>query len=129
MYVMKEEFKTGIDFIDEQHQALFDIANKTYYLLKDEFSIDKYDTIVSLIEELREYSIYHFRAEEEYMEKIKYKRLFSQKVEHDNFIRKFDELDLNLIDENQDEQISYILDFLNNWLCDHIIHNDKFIGK
>lgn len=63
------------------------------------------------------------------MEKIKYKRLFSQKVEHDNFIRKFDELDLNLIDENQDEQISYILDFLNNWLCDHIIHNDKFIGK
>lgn len=64
MYVMKEEFKTGIDFIDEQHQALFDIANKTYYLLKDEFSIDKYDTIVSLIEELRKYSIYHFRAEE-----------------------------------------------------------------
>lgn len=129
MYVMKEEFKTGIDFIDEQHQTLFDIANKTYYLLKDEFAIDKYDTIVSLIEELREYSIYHFRAEEEYMEKIQYKKLFSQKVEHDAFIRKFDELDLDLIDENQDEQISYILNFLNNWLCDHIIHNDKFIGK
>lgn len=129
MYVMKEEFKTGIDFIDEQHQTLFDIANKTYYLLKDEFAIDKYDTIVSLIEELRKYSIYHFRAEEEYMEKIQYKKLFSQKVEHDAFIRKFDELDLDLIDENQDEQISYILNFLNNWLCDHIIHNDKFIGK
>ena len=28
MYEMKDEFKTGIDFIDEQHARLFEIANE-----------------------------------------------------------------------------------------------------
>lgn len=128
MYIMKDEFRTGIEFIDNQHETLFDIANNTYYLLKDEFTLDKYDKIVSLIHELRDYSAYHFNAEEEYMKKIQYKRMFTQKIEHDAFMKRFDELDLKLIDENQDQQILDILDFLNSWLSDHIMHNDKLIG-
>ena len=33
MYEFKEEYKTGIDFIDEQHKVLFEIADKTYTLI------------------------------------------------------------------------------------------------
>ena len=33
MYEMKDEYKTGIDFIDEQHARLFEIANEAYNLL------------------------------------------------------------------------------------------------
>ncbi|MRY42955.1 bacteriohemerythrin, partial [Parabacteroides distasonis] len=40
MYEMKEEYKIGIDQIDEQHKKLFELADKAYTLLKDEFAID-----------------------------------------------------------------------------------------
>lgn len=127
MYEMKEEYKIGVEIIDKQHEQLFNLADKAYLLLKDEFALDKYDKIVHIIEELKEYTIFHFKSEEEYMERINYKRLFSQKVEHNEFIKKLDELDLRHIDENQDQSLSGVLKFLNDWLTDHILKNDKLI--
>lgn len=129
MYKMKKEFETGIAFIDEQHTRLFEIANEAYHLLNNDFKIDKYDEIIKLLYELKEYTKFHFQQEEEYMEKINYKRRFSQKIEHNAFIEKMDNVNLNLIDENPDEYIKYLLNFLNMWLTEHILHNDMLIGK
>lgn len=129
MYEFKEEYKTGIDFIDEQHKALFEIAEKTYTLLKNEFTIDKYDKIVALIKELQDYTVFHFAAEEEYMKSINYKRMFTQKVEHDAFIKRINDVNFSKIDENQEEYIISILELLNDWLAGHIFSNDKLIGK
>lgn len=129
MYEFKEEYKTGIDFIDEQHKALFEIAEKTYTLLKNEFTIDKYDKIVALIKELQDYTVFHFAAEEEYMKSINYKRMFTQKVEHDAFIKRINDVNFSKIDENQEEYIMSILQLLNDWLAGHIFSNDKLIGK
>lgn len=129
MYEFKEEYKTGIDFIDVQHKVIFEIADKTYNLLKNDLTIDKYDKIVALIEELQNYTAFHFSAEEEYMEKINYKRRFTQKVEHDAFIKRLNDVDFSKIDENQDEYIISVLQLLNDWLSGHIFENDKLIGK
>jgi hemerythrin len=129
MYKFKEEYKTGIDFIDEQHKVLFEIADKTYTLLKNDLTLDKYDKIVTLIEELQNYTIFHFNAEEEYMKSINYKRMFTQKVEHDAFIKKIKDVDFSKIDQNQDEYIISILQLLNDWLTGHIFENDKLIGQ
>ena len=129
MYEMKKEFETGIDFIDEQHAKLFEIANNTYNLLNDEFTIDKYDKVLDLLSELKEYTKFHFKAEEEYMDSINYKRRFTQKIAHDAFIKQMDEFDLKQIDEDPDKHIVQILNFLNSWLIEHILHNDKLIGK
>ncbi|AQS08489.1 bacteriohemerythrin [Clostridium saccharobutylicum] len=129
MYNMKEEYKIGLDHIDKQHEKLFELANKAYMLLKDEFAVDKYDKIVEIINELKEYTIFHFKSEEEYMESINYRGLFSQKLQHEKFINVLQELDFKQIDENQDESLIKVLDFLNDWLSDHILISDKFIGK
>lgn len=129
MYEMKEEYKIGVELIDEQHKKLFELADKAYMLLKDDFSLDKYDKIVHIIEELKEYTIFHFKSEEEYMQSINYKRLFSQKIEHAEFIKKIEAIDLRHIDENQDEGLVKILNFLNDWLTEHILKTDKLIGQ
>lgn len=129
MYEFKEEYKTGIDFIDEQHKVLFEIADKTYNLLQNDFTLDKYDRIVELIHELQDYTAFHFKAEEEYMKSINYKRMFTQKVEHDAFIKRINEVDFKKIDQNQDEYIVSILQLLNDWLAGHIFENDKLIGQ
>jgi hemerythrin len=129
MYEMKEEYKIGINAIDEQHKKLFELTENTHQLLKNEFTLDKYDRIVHLIEELKEYTIFHFKTEEEYMDSIGYKRMFMQKVEHDAFIKKISDIDLKKIDENQDDYIIGILKFLNDWLVEHILEKDMLIGK
>lgn len=129
MYEMKDEFKTGIDFIDEQHARLFEIANEAYTLLKNDFTIDKYDKVIDLVDELRDYTAFHFNAEEEYMDSINYKRRFTQKIEHDAFIKKINEVDYKTIDSNPDKYILELLELLNQWLTGHILHNDKLISK
>ncbi len=126
MFEMKEEYKIGVPHIDAEHEKLFKIGEQAYQLLKSS-SIDKYDKIVELIQELREYTVYHFKDEEDYMESINYKRLFTQKIDHANFIKKIDEVNLNKIDKNQDESIMGILTFLNNWLINHILEKDLLI--
>lgn len=127
MFEMQEKYKTGIPHIDLEHEKLFEIGEKAYQLLKSTYELDKYDKIVSVIEELREYTVIHFKDEEDYMESINYKRLFTQKMDHAGFIKKIDEVNFNKIDENQDEAIMGILTFLNDWLVSHILEKDLLI--
>lgn len=129
MYEMKEEYLTGIPMIDEEHTRLFDLAEQTYQLLNDDTIPDKYDNIRAVLGELTSYAHKHFSDEEEYMESIQYKRMFTQKVQHQNFIEKIDSFDLDSIDENQMEAIQEILTFLTDWLIHHILENDKLIGQ
>ena len=124
---MKEKYKTGILHIDAEHEKLFEIGGNAYQLLKNPYEVDKYDKIVGVIEELKEYTVYHFKDEENYMESINYKRLFTQKIDHAGFIKKLDEVNFNKIDENQDEAIMAILTFLNDWLINHILEKDLLI--
>lgn len=127
MYEMKPEYFTGIEFIDNEHKRLFEIANEVYELLMNEFIPDKYDYIMEVVNELKDYARYHFEHEESYMSSIKYKRLLSHKVEHDGFIERINEYDPDEIDENQKEVLLELLDFLTSWLVDHILMQDKLI--
>lgn len=129
MYEMKPEYYTGIQFIDEEHKMLFDIANKVYELLTNEFIPDKYDYIMEVVDELKDYAKYHFDHEETYMQSVKYKRLLSQKVAHDDFIEKINEYIPEVIDENQKESLLELLEFLTTWLVEHIYKQDKQIAE
>lgn len=129
MYEMKPEYYTGISFIDEEHEKLFEIANTAYELLVDDFIPDKYDYIMEVISELKDYAIYHFDHEETYMTNIKYSKFLSHKVAHDSFIEKISEYDADIVDENQRGTLLELLDFLTNWLVDHILMQDKPIGQ
>lgn len=127
MFVMKDEFLTGITLIDDEHRELFRIAQSALDLYQDDFVVDKYDNIVAILKELRDYTIKHFADEEAYMESINYKKLFTQKIEHNAFVEKLNELDFDTIDENQDSAILDLLNFLNDWLVNHILEKDKLI--
>ncbi len=131
MFEMKPEYFTGIELIDEEHRQLFQYANEVYELLQQEFTPDKYDNISDILRKLREYTKKHFADEEAYMESIQYKRLFTQKIQHQEFIDRLDEMDMEHMGEvgDQDEQIMKMLNFLTDWLVNHILHVDGLIGK
>lgn len=123
----KEDYKTGIPMVDEQHKKLFEIANRAYEILKDQFTLDKYDDIVVILEELKDYAIYHFDCEEKYMESINYEGLPTQKEQHNKFIDKVQSVDLFSVDEEQEKFLFEVLDFIVNWIGNHIIRLDKRI--
>ena len=131
MFEMKPEYYIGIDMIDQEHKQLFDYASEAYELLQEEFTPDKYDHIDAILQMLRDYTAKHFADEEAYMESIQYKKIFTQKIQHQEFINKLDEfIDQHEKDEeNQDEQIMDILNYLTDWLINHILHVDGQIPK
>lgn len=128
-YEFTKDYHTGIDFIDEEHAKLFEIANHAYDLLTNQFVTDKYDAIVAVLEELKDYTKYHFNHEEEYMKSINYPKRFSQLHQHTQFINKLESYNLKEIDVNQQEGLLEILDFLALWLQSHIKGMDKKIGE
>lgn len=129
MYEMKEEYKIGVELIDEEHTHLFELVEEAYQLLKEEFVSDKYDQIMRILQELREYTIKHFTDEEAYMESIDYPALFIQKAQHKSFVEKLEELDHMNLDEDQDKIIEDLLTFLTDWLINHIMKVDKLITQ
>ena len=125
MFEMKEEYYLGVDAMDAEHIKLFEIAEKAFVLLNDQFIIDKFDYIVKIMEELRDYTVVHFSDEEAYMESIQYKKIFSHKIEHQEFIEKINQIDWDEVEKDQEKAILEILEFLNNWLVNHILYTDK----
>lgn len=128
MIEWKDEYAIGIKEIDEQHEKLFEIAGRMFALLRNDLLMDKYDSIVEIIEELKDYTRYHFEAEEAYMEKIGYRKFLSQKVTHKDFLDKMDEIDLQRIDNGQNQYLMDILNFVLDWLVEHILKEDKLIA-
>ena len=128
-YEFTDDYLTGIASIDEEHGRLFELTNECYELVMDDAAVDRFDRIVALLEELRTYAATHFAHEEEYMERIQYERRFSERYQHLRFIQKLSEINLDDIDENQQEQLLNILDFLARWLYGHIKVMDCRIPK
>ncbi|MDD5950036.1 MAG: bacteriohemerythrin [Lachnospiraceae bacterium] len=126
-FAFTEEYKTGIAFVDEEHRRLFEIIRETNDLIQDTVLHDKYDRIVHILGELKEYTILHFRDEEEYMESIQYTGLEAQRYAHQSFVDRLDEIDMNGVDENQQEYLVELIDYLLDWLVNHILKMDKRI--
>ncbi len=125
--VFTDKFKTGIKLIDDEHKTLFDIIGKVHATIQTELLHDKYDAILDILDELKDYTCTHFADEENYMRQINYEGLPYQQMLHQKFIDKLNSLDLDDVDDNQEEYLYDFLTFLQNWLINHILKVDKLI--
>lgn len=124
-----EEFMTGIELIDKEHEELFRIISEVQTLLRNDLLTDRFDEILSLLGDLTTYAESHFKDEEEYMQSIRYKGLEAQQRAHAAFVARVEDMDIIHIDSNQQETLEEILEFLTGWLVNHILFSDKNIGK
>ena len=117
--------------VDEEHKKLFEIIRETNDVINTEFVHDKYDEIMRLLAELKNYTEIHFSDEENLMEEIGYPGLEAQRMAHESFVEKLVTIDLDELDEiddNQQEYLLHLIDFLLGWLVNHIIGMDKKIA-
>lgn len=131
-FTFTEKYHTGIDLVDNEHRRLFEIIHDTNDLIHAELLHDKYDEIMRLLAELKDYTEVHFHDEEALMERIHYPELDAQKRAHTAFVERLVEIDLSELDEMDDNQQEYLIDlinFLSGWLINHILGSDKKIGE
>jgi len=111
---MDDKYKLGIDTIDIQHQKIFDIIN-------DLCDTNTVSDMEKIIKELKEYSIYHFKTEEEYFMSIEFIESETHKHLHNMFIQTMEYY--SDFPEKLNKKKLYT--FLNTWIKNHILIEDK----
>jgi hemerythrin len=130
----KEAYSCNIAEIDKQHKRLFEIGDRLYELATLNDNYDHYDEIVKTLDELKDYTIYHFGYEEKLMEQYGFSYFEPHKIEHDFFVKKLKKLERKDFDENQGEAVVEMLQFVADWISAHILktdmeYKDFFNGK
>lgn len=129
MIKWKDEYAIGIPLVDEQHKKLFEIAENAQDLLLMPDYLDKFDEITGIVDELKAYVVFHFSAEQEIMEQIKYPKYFSHRVEHQDFIDKMNKLSFDSIDQDQKSQLLHIVNLIIEWITQHVLERDKVMAE
>ena len=130
-FAFTDKYRTGIELVDDEHKRLFEIIKDTNDVIHTELLHDKYDEIMRLLAELREYTEVHFSDEEAMMERIHYPDIAAQKRAHSAFVGRLVEIDLSeldAMDDNQEEYLQDLIQFLLSWLSNHILGMDKKIS-
>ena len=122
-----EEYRTGIELIDREHQNLFEIIDKANILVREQVDEESLDEIMEILAELKTYTELHYGDEEEYMESIGYEGLQAQKRAHTAFIGKVESISREEISQNPQEYMQSLVEFLLGWLINHILYTDKKI--
>lgn len=124
MFEWKEAYSTGIGDIDSQHQRLFQLGSEIFDLVNLKDGYDHFDEIMAIVDDLKEYTIYHFAFEEEYMKSKNFDNFDNHKILHDNLIAKLSAIDSKDIDNRQDAVLIQLLDFIATWIGNHILKED-----
>ncbi len=123
LFSWSDEYSVGVSSMDEHHKQLFNIINKLYNVMK---AGKAKQAIIPIMEELIDYTKYHFQEEEILMEKAKYYGLHFQKQEHMKFIFQLQALQQEIKTEHNNTVVAIkISSVVVNWLLEHIIKVDK----
>ncbi|MES9966587.1 MAG: bacteriohemerythrin [Sedimenticola sp.] len=116
-----DEYSVGIQAIDDDHKKLLSLINNlqaaVHYHTGDEFEKNALDELV-------DYTRFHFKREEELMEKHQFPEYESHRLEHEAMIEKVG----GFIDEYQQkghEALEGVADYLKEWLINHINGTDQ----
>lgn len=130
MFEWNDSYSVGIKEIDKQHKKLLGIGEELVYVMENTSKgLDQYDKVKQLLKELYDYTVYHFTAEEELMEKYDFLDLPSHQFQHKLFIKKIEEIDLDEFDNDQRDSTFKIMQFLSNWITNHILKIDPQYSK
>ncbi|ATW26052.1 bacteriohemerythrin [Candidatus Formimonas warabiya] len=126
----KDSYTVGIGEIDSQHKRLFEIGAQIYDLALVKDDLDHYDEIIGILQELKDYTKYHFQYEEKLMDQHNLPDAPKHKTEHANFIKTLEKFKGEEIDRSQNKTILDILQFTVDWITQHILNTDqKFFAR
>ncbi len=116
-----KRYSVNNEELDNHHKHLFAILNKMYDSCLTAGSME---CAASIIEELIEYTDYHFAAEEKFMADKGYKGIDEHREQHRYFRDKLLEL-RSCENKNDYDYKKELLVLLGNWIIRHVTVEDK----
>ncbi len=119
-----ETYAIGHSAVDNDHKRLFEVYDQFIGALdrgETKESVDRF------LEDLVEYSHAHFQREEGIMRGRNYPDYDKHKRMHDTFcdyVRK-----LAASHEHDAEEVTFLRNYVEMWLCGHILVMDKWLGE
>lgn len=117
--------ETGVNQFDEQHKKLVSIINNLYNAIRQDTGKQMLEKTLN---ELVEYTVYHFDSEEEAFRKYGYNQSHNHIKSHEKLKAAVGQFLDNY--KKGKEVIGFnLMSFLQDWLKNHIMHEDKEYGK
>ncbi|MDD3447650.1 MAG: bacteriohemerythrin [Gammaproteobacteria bacterium] len=117
----KDEYAVGIEIIDLEHKHLLNLINnlEAAVCLRTGEEFER-----RILEELVDYTHYHFQREETLMEQYGYPDLVGHKAQHDQMINQVDTF-VRRYEERGRDALAEVAGYLRLWLLQHINGTDK----
>ena len=106
--------------VDEQHEKLFELVNTLY---DSGVNGDEQNSLGIILDELIDYTVYHFETEEKLFIKHAYPKYNQHKEQHDDLTKQV----LTLQEQFRAKKVTIafdVLDFLSDWLKKHTMESD-----
>lgn len=114
-------YSVGVEEIDMQHKHLVKVLNELFDAM---VSGDSAKVLHKIVEELYEYTVFHFQTERRYFETYNYPDKDAHIEEHQSFVKKVDVFKKEM-QEGKLTLTTEILTYLQTWLKDHISGVDQ----
>ena len=124
MIAWSNQFSVGVQEVDKQHQVLVGILNRLSSALDAQ---DKDFDSHKVIDEMVQYTVYHFGTEEHLMTQIGYAVKAQHVAEHQAFVHQVGEM-VGQLTQGHGPSLEELLIFLRDWLISHILHSDRDLG-
>jgi hemerythrin-like metal-binding protein len=119
------EFSVGVKEIDEQHKQLVSIMNTLFNSIDD---VVAEQTIKDIVNQVVAYAQYHFATEEKYFDLFGYENTEEHKASHKKLLGYVTDY-LSLPHESTKQSCLGLLDYLQDWLNEHLFYEDKKYTK
>ena len=120
-----DALSVGFAEIDGDHKKLIGMVND----LNDAISAGHAaDVIGEVLEDLIDYTAWHFRHEERLMQTYGYPEYLAHKAEHEELVEAATTLQAKFANGDPDVASS-LMPFLKDWLTNHILGTDKKTGQ
>ena len=119
-----EALSVNHELIDADHRHIFALANRLHAAI----ALQSGDAIIGkTLQELIEYTRAHFTREEDYMRAVNFAGFEEHKLEHNFLIHKVINFHCQFMGGREELSVD-VLEFLRQWLTQHIMHSDMKIG-
>jgi len=121
----KDEYSVGITHIDQDHKKLINLLNQ-FTTAYDHAMSENFEK--KALEELVNYTVYHFEREEKLMRDNDYPDFDAHQAKHEEMINQVT-MFVDLYNEKGHDALKDISEYLSVWLINHINGTDKEYSK
>jgi hemerythrin len=123
--IWTKELSVSVAVLDEDHKKMIDIINELHDGI---IAGHKQEILASVLDQLADYTRFHFAREEEFFVQANYPDVSTHKMEHTSFIGRISNLQERFKTASIVMLDLELMNFLRNWLLIHIQGSDMKYG-